>query len=125
MLIDDKHQKLLGMPRDELVFMIQALRRIITMEQEEHRAGRVAFQEFKLALKTVNVEAYCEVEDYLLAEELVRIEDYLHDVEPDKVAALMENLSNRDGKVPAAVSKRRKDILESKQDGPDGPQGGR
>ena len=97
MLIDDKHQKLLGMPRDELVFMIQALRRIISMEQDEHRIERQAFQEFKLALKTVNVAVYCEVEDYQLAEEMIRIEEYLHDVDPDRVAAMMERLSEQAG----------------------------
>jgi len=88
MLLDDKHKRLLPRPTEELVFMIQALRQIIHMEQDEHSQCRAGFQEFKLALKTLNAQIYQEVTDHLIAEEWVGIREYLQ-ADGDRLAPLM------------------------------------
>ncbi len=77
MLLDDKHQRLLTRPVDELVFMIQALRHIIKMEQDEHTQCRKASKEFKLALKIINPDMYREVTNHLIADEWMGISEYL------------------------------------------------
>ena len=92
MLLDDKHKRLLTRPIDELAFMIQALRHIIKMEQDENTSGRAAFKEFKLALKILNPSVYQEVTDHLMTDEWVSIQEYLSsqaDDLGDRLAPLM------------------------------------
>lgn len=89
MFIDDKHQRLLTKPTEELVFMIQALRHIIKMEQDENTMGRAAFKEFKLALKTINPDVYQEVRDAQMAKEWVGIGEYLSPNFTERLKPLM------------------------------------
>ncbi len=99
MLLDDKHQRLLTRPVDELVFMIQALRHIIKMEQDEHAACRKGFQEFKLILKTLSPAVYNEVADRLIDEDCIRLYEYLSLTDLDRLAEYMKSLSNPRAKV--------------------------
>jgi len=89
MLLDDKHQRLLTLPIDELAFMIQALRQVIHVEQYEHTLCREGLQEFKLALKILNPEVYQEVTDTMMAEEWMSIQEYLSPDLGDRLAPLM------------------------------------
>ena len=80
--LDDKHKALAARtPRDELGFLVQTLRRTLSMEREEHNQVRLAFAHFKKVFRENYLQVFLVVEDKIMETSNANLEVYLDEVE--------------------------------------------
>lgn len=63
--IDDEHKRLLFQNKDEIVFLVQVLRRQLDVERTEHTNTRRELHSFKEAARRLGGTVYSDIEEIL------------------------------------------------------------